>query len=163
MNVKVGDLVLFDHFGAKDRRGHVVKITATKLHVEWTAPSSGITRVVPIGLRPFTYDHGHGDVQTYPAQYLPHDKNVRVYVGAYSGYVPLEVVMAMPTPCECYGSTLYELPDPRALHYCPTHAHAPAMLALLRERPIVRTAGAEYDALIAWQARVESVLTQIGG
>lgn len=49
--LKVGDEVLFDHFGSKDRRGKVVKITASAAHVEWTAPASGKTRVVSISFK----------------------------------------------------------------------------------------------------------------
>ena len=45
---RVGDRVRFDHFGAKERPGMIVKITAIKIYVQWTAPSSGVTRTVPL-------------------------------------------------------------------------------------------------------------------
>jgi hypothetical protein len=47
---KVGDECLFDHFGSKDRQGHLVKVTRTKVHIAWTAPSSGLLRIVAVGL-----------------------------------------------------------------------------------------------------------------
>jgi len=46
--LKLGDKVLFDHFGATDRPGTVVRVTGTAVLVDWTAPSSGVTRVVRI-------------------------------------------------------------------------------------------------------------------
>ena len=72
----VGDEVLFDHFGGTDRRGRVVKATKSKVHIEWTAPSSGKTRVVPIGLQPHVYARGTAAEQSFPAEILA--KNVRV-------------------------------------------------------------------------------------
>jgi hypothetical protein len=44
--LKPGDKILFDHFGATDRPGTVVRVTGTAVLVAWTAPSSGITRTV---------------------------------------------------------------------------------------------------------------------
>jgi hypothetical protein len=84
-NIQVGDQVMFDHFGATNRLGRVVKITATKLHVQWTAPSSAVTRVVPISLTPSAWGRAHG----CPAPYGPTDKNVRVIT--LSGWEPLTV------------------------------------------------------------------------
>lgn len=48
MEFKVGDRVLFDHFGAKDRPGEVVKVTPRRVYIRWAAPTSQKTRVVPI-------------------------------------------------------------------------------------------------------------------
>lgn len=53
-NLKVGDEIRFDHFGGKDRPGKVVKVTATAVYVEWTAPSSGKVRVVRLRHEPFS-------------------------------------------------------------------------------------------------------------
>jgi hypothetical protein len=50
-NLAVGDRVLFDHFGGVDRPGRVVKLTKTAVYIAWTAPSSGIERVVPLSLK----------------------------------------------------------------------------------------------------------------
>ena len=52
-DLKVGDEVRFDHFGGTRRPGKVVKITKTAAHIEWTAPASGITRVVPVSFKPY--------------------------------------------------------------------------------------------------------------
>jgi hypothetical protein len=45
--VNVGDSITFQHFGTV-RPGRVVRITPTVVVVEWTAPSSGITRQVRV-------------------------------------------------------------------------------------------------------------------
>lgn len=78
---KVGDVVLFDHFGSKDRKGTVVKLTANSVHVEWTAPASGITRVVKLStkLRPQHWYDGKFHQEASPdhttSEFL--SKNVR--------------------------------------------------------------------------------------
>jgi hypothetical protein len=53
---RVGDRILFDHFGHKGREGRIVKITKSAVHIEWTAPSSGVTRVVRVSTlsRPYS-------------------------------------------------------------------------------------------------------------
>jgi len=53
MDLKVGDRIVFDHFGGTDRPGAVVKITPGAVHIEWTSPASGKTRVVPIKTTPY--------------------------------------------------------------------------------------------------------------
>jgi hypothetical protein len=58
-NLKAGDLILFDHFGGTNRRGLVVKVTKSSVHVEWTAPSSGKTRVVKLSTKPNPYSPAH--------------------------------------------------------------------------------------------------------
>lgn len=45
-DLRPGDHVLFDHFGGTDRPGRIVRLTAGAVLVEWTAPSSGVTRTV---------------------------------------------------------------------------------------------------------------------
>ena len=50
MALKVGDKILFDHHGVKDRPGVVTKITTKRVYIEWTAPSSGITHTVAFQL-----------------------------------------------------------------------------------------------------------------
>ena len=49
--VRVGDRITFDHFGARNRAGLVVKVTPDAVSVEWTAPSSGKTRVVRLSTK----------------------------------------------------------------------------------------------------------------
>jgi len=48
---RVGDRILFDHFGHRGREGRIVKLTAHAVHIEWTAPSSGVTRVVRVSTK----------------------------------------------------------------------------------------------------------------
>lgn len=55
---KVGDLILFDHFGAKNRPGEIVKITPGAVHVAWHAPSSGKSRVVKLSTKPYPLSTG---------------------------------------------------------------------------------------------------------
>jgi len=69
--LKPGDQVLFNHFGGTDRPGRVVKVTKSKVYIEWTSPASGITRVVPLGLTPITFGG-----REYPPQIA--GKNVRI-------------------------------------------------------------------------------------
>jgi hypothetical protein len=68
-SLKVGDRILFDHFGGKDRPGRVVKVTATAVYIEWKAPSSGKTRVVPVRHVPYP--------ETYSGYSQLEIKNVR--------------------------------------------------------------------------------------
>ena len=42
-------------------------------------------------------------------------------------------------------------------------AAAPALLALLHDRPPVSLSGKQYDDFCDWQARVDTLLAQIGG
>lgn len=65
-----GNEILFDHFGGKDRRGRVMKVTPNSVHVLWTAPSSGKSRVVVISTKISEYNG-----QVY-SQFQ--DKNIRV-------------------------------------------------------------------------------------
>ena len=51
VNFCVGDIVRFDHFGAIDRQGLIVRLTKSAVHVEWSSPSSGITRVVKLSTK----------------------------------------------------------------------------------------------------------------
>lgn len=71
-DLQVGDRVLFDHFGAKDRPGEVVKITANGVHIRWTSPSSGKSRVVRLSTKPWT---DGGRLSGQPSEF--DTKNVR--------------------------------------------------------------------------------------
>lgn len=42
-------------------------------------------------------------------------------------------------------------------------AQAPAMLDLLQSRPGVRLSGAEYNAMAAWQDKVDAILRAVEG
>lgn len=79
-----GNEILFDHFGGKDRKGRVVKVTPNSIHVIWTAPSSGTERVVVISTKIHEFD---GRVYS---QFQ--DKNIRVMSGQLAGLTPNERV-----------------------------------------------------------------------
>lgn len=59
--LKVGDKILFDHFGMKDREGEIKKITPNAVAVEWTSPSSGITRTVRLSTKVYAGPGATGD------------------------------------------------------------------------------------------------------
>lgn len=81
----VGTMVLFDHFGADNRSGKVVKRTVSSIHIEWTAPSSGQTRIVRFSTKlyitpSFEWTDGNGVVHAYEQRIGSEwgSKNVRV-------------------------------------------------------------------------------------
>jgi hypothetical protein len=82
-NLSVGNLVLFDHFGGKNRQGRVVKLTPTAVHIEWVSPSSGIKRVVSISLKVYfsNPDEPHSqftykNIRLMPASLMPYPESV---------------------------------------------------------------------------------------
>jgi hypothetical protein len=81
----VGTMVLFDHFGGDNRSGKIVKRTASSIHIEWTAPSSGTTRIVKISTKlyrtpAFEWTDNNGTVHAYPERIGSEfgSKNVRM-------------------------------------------------------------------------------------
>ena len=88
-DLRVGDLVLFDHFGGTNREGRVVKLTANAVSIEWTAPSSGITRTVRLSTKTRTH-WGGADVPAFSE--FGHRNVRRVLPPVEEALPPYEVV-----------------------------------------------------------------------